>query len=483
MGNVLRCMGADRAWVSLGAALWWATCVPVACGQVSLSALQGWGTGTYYEIDRTLRVPGTSLYAEAAALNGTRSGGFNGRAYVWPESTQFRVLNALVKSDPAAYTAGLRQFSDELHAAYWNNGYRSGAGGGDRFYDDNAHVVVALVEAYRLTNDPVYLSRAVSTQSFVMQGEDLAGGGGIYFQQNNFTSKDAISTLQGARGAAMLYQATGQQSYLDDAARLLSWANSHIQQSDGLFYQGYVISTSTPSGVAIVNSAGIGISTNLELYDATGNASYLNEAKRIANRSLTRYFDATTGAIGDEGYWAYELVDAFDNLYVHTRNALWLNKVKTALEWLHNNKQDPNGHYGTFWGRNGPQVAALSSWNLNEQAAVARAYLYTSNAVLPGDVNQDGVLTTADVQAFVAGWRSDTSGLNNLARMRAGDLNIDGVTNLADFVLLRQALNQAGVVIPHGALESLGVALPEPSAGVIVVSSWAFAVVRRARRK
>jgi hypothetical protein len=44
---------------------------------------------------------------------------------------------------------------------------------------------------------------------------------------------------------------------------------------------------------------------------------------------------------------------------------------------LYNNKRDPNEHYGRFWGRNGPQVGALASWDLNDQAPVARAYLYT----------------------------------------------------------------------------------------------------------
>jgi mannose/cellobiose epimerase-like protein (N-acyl-D-glucosamine 2-epimerase family) len=133
----------------------------------------------------------------------------------------------------------------------------------------------------------------------------------------------------------------------------------------------------------LVNSAGIGISLNLALYDATGTAGYLSEAQRIAARSLTRYFDSATGRINDEGFWAFELVDGLDNLYLHDRNPLWRNKVEGALTWLHNNKRDANGHYGLYWGRNGPQVGALQSWNLNEQAAVARAYLYTSTIPEP----------------------------------------------------------------------------------------------------
>jgi hypothetical protein len=333
---------------------------------------------TYNETDRTLRVPGSALYAETASVGGSQFGGFNGRAYVWPASTQFRVLNTLAQVQPATHVPILRQFADQLHSAYWDAGYRSGAGGGDRFYDDNGHLVVALVEAYRLTNDGTYLARAKDTQSFVLQGEDAVAGGGIYFKQFEFTSKDAISTLQGARGAAMLYRETGQHSYLNDATRLLNWARTHIQRADGMFSERWNISTNSPEGFDLVNSAGIGISTNLELYDATGSTAYLTEAQRLGNRTLTRYFDATTGRINDEGFWAFELVDALDDLYLHDKNPLWLNKVNGALTWLRDNKRDANGHYGLFWGREGPQVGTLSSWHLNEQASVARAYLYTS---------------------------------------------------------------------------------------------------------
>jgi mannose/cellobiose epimerase-like protein (N-acyl-D-glucosamine 2-epimerase family) len=220
-----------------------------------------------------------------------------------------------------------------------------------------------------------------------MQGEDSVAGGGIYFKQFEFTSKNAISTLQGARGAAMLYRTTGQQSYLNDATRLLTWARSHIQRPDGMFSEGWDIATASPVGFDLINSAGNGISANLELYDATGNAAYLSEAQRMANRTLTRYFDSATGRINDEGFWAFELVDALDDLYLHDHNSLWLNKVGGAMTWLHDNKRDPNGHYGQFWGRNGAQVGALNSWNLIDQASAARAYLYTGAVPEPASTS------------------------------------------------------------------------------------------------
>lgn len=409
-GNSRRFLAACRRAVVANAALICAVSafglvLSPATAQVSPETLRSWGMETYNETDESLRVSGTQLFAETASLDGTQSGGFNGRAFVWPVSTLFRVFDTLAQIQPATYAPTLRTFSDQVHAAYWDNGYRSGAGGGDRFYDDNAHLVVALVEAFRLTGDSIYLDRARVTQQFVLQGEDTVAGGGIYFKQFDFSSKDAISTLQGARGAAMLYRATGEQPYLLDAIRLLVWSRTHIQESDGLFSQRWDIAANGPDGVALVNSAGIGISLNLELYDATGTTGYLAEAQRIAARSLNRYFDAATGRINDEGYWAFELVDALGSLYLHDGNVMWLQKINVALAWLHDNKRDPNGHYDVFWGREGPQIDALSSWHLNEQASAARAYLYTSVVALPPAPPLWLQVTSGDAQVELV-WRA-----------------------------------------------------------------------------
>jgi hypothetical protein len=333
--------------------------------------MKDWGLEVAQEIDRTLRLSTSNtpnLYAETANLNGTTSGGFNGRAFVWPASTQFRVLNLLARNDPAAYTSVLRQFSDQLRARYWDtSGYRAGAGNGtspsnvERFYDDNAHLVVALVEAYNVTRDPAYLSRALETQAFVMSGEDGRAGGGIYFKQSPADdSKNTISTLQGARGAALLYKATGDVKHLDDARRLLNWAQSHVQMGNGLFWQGYSIGGNAPTGVDIVNGAGTGISAFLAAYNATGETHYLDEARRIANASVGRFVNASNGSTGDEGYWAFELIDAYNDLAQVDDKAYWQGRVNAALVYLHDNMRDVNGRYGTFWAAAGRSRARRS---------------------------------------------------------------------------------------------------------------------------
>jgi hypothetical protein len=377
------------------------------------ATLLAWGQNVYQKINASLKVPGSSLYAETAATNGTRTGADGAFSFVWPAATQFRVLNALLRIDPATYRPIVRAFADELYNRYWTfgglGGYRSGvSAGATRFYDDNGHIVVALAEAFHLTGDPVYLTRAIQTYNYVLTGEDSVVGGGIYFSEPDHSSKDSISTLQAVRAGLMLYQLTGQTRFITDALRLYNWATTHVQQSDGLFVERYKITSPTtgqPDGFTLINSAGIGLSSNLLFYDATGNTTYLREAQRIATRSLTRYFNSSTGAINDEGFWAFELVDALDDMYLHDRNPVWLNAVKGAMTWLRNNREDPNGHYDTLWGRGGVQSTVLASWHLNEQAAVAQSYLYTAavNLVAPPFVTAAGNPITGFYQATVGG--------------------------------------------------------------------------------
>jgi uncharacterized protein YyaL (SSP411 family) len=285
------------------------------------------------------------------------------------------------------YTPILRQFSDSLQTRYWTSGaggYRSGvSSGATQFYDDNAHMAVALASAYQLTGDSTYLTRAINTYNFVLSGEDdsaASGGGGIYFNTDR-SFKDSAATLQGARAGLMLYKITGQGQYLNDAMRLYAWEKKTLQTSDGLFEEKYYVTgpqAGTISTTTLVNFTAFGISDNIQFYNATHDAAYLTEAERIANRALTRFFSGTTGAIQDEGFWAFELVNALDDLSVADQNPLYLQKTEAALQWLHDNGQDPNGHYGTLWGRAGTVTTAYSSWNLNDQAAVADSYLYTA---------------------------------------------------------------------------------------------------------
>ena len=464
----------QRAWAT---AIIAALCAGSARAQTTPQNLIDWGMDAYIKTGESLRVPGSTLFAETASLSGQQSGGAGGFAFVWPLSTQFRVQNSLSRLDSATYTPLLRQFSDEARARYWKTaggGYRSGvSSGATLFYDDNAHMAVALMEAYRITADPIYLNRAQETYDFVLSGEDLAGGGGIYFNPLDHSVKETISTLQGARAALMLYQATEQETYFTDATRLYQWARTHTQQLDGLFLERYYLTgpkAGTAGDFTLVNAAGDGISVNLEFYASTGDPAYLQEAQRIATRSLTRYFNLTTGAINDEGFWAFELVDAFDDLSRVDGNPKWLTRIVSALKWLHNNRRDPNGHYGRLWGRGGFQSSALAAWQLNDQASVTRSYLHTGLPVpepLPGDFDANGVVDAADLAQWKAGFSTTSD-----ATRSQGDADVDYDVDGADFLVWQRQIGKSTT--------SSTAAIPEPSTLLILLAGapWMFRRIR-----
>ncbi|MDX2110238.1 MAG: glycoside hydrolase family 76 protein [Verrucomicrobiota bacterium] len=343
------------------------------------SSLLTWGHEVADQIEKTLRVKNSNLYSEAVTKTGTRFGGDSSRAYIWPVSTQFRTLNSLTSINPDARSEALRAFADEVLLKYWSasGGYRSGlSANSDRFYDDNAHMVVALCEAWLITGDDAYLERAEATQQFVMSGEAPAGGG-IYFATNQKSELDAGSTLQGARAAALLYKCTGKAAYLTDARRQLDWAATHIQQDNGAYYQWYWVTgakANQADGSPLVNAISFALSARVLLYETTGDLAELTEARRLAEAAIAKYIDPDT-KIRDEGYWAYELIEGLANLYEIDPQSRWIVPARDALLWLHAHKRDPNGNYASLWGRDGDQTVALSQWTLNDMAAVARAYL------------------------------------------------------------------------------------------------------------
>ena len=72
--------------------------------------------------------------------------------------------------------------------------------------------------------------------------------------------------------------------------------------------------------------------------------------------------------------------------------------------------------------------------------------------IVDGDVNLDSLLDEQDAAAFVLGWRSITAGLSDADKIRLGDLNLDGKTNLADAFLLNRAYEAAGMSLNMSAV-------------------------------
>ncbi len=140
-------------------------------------------------------------------------------------------------------------------------------------------------------------------------------------------------------------------------------------------------------------------------------------------------------------------------------------------------------------------VLAFSDFTNPHYHAQIMAALNQSNYSKLGDVNLDGIVSgdgtgsweNDDVTAFIEGWTAQHSVFNPTAGIvswKMGDLDQNGITDIADFLILRKELGATGASLSLASLLS-PTAVPEPTGLVALVvallSGLAFARLKYAR--
>ncbi|MBN1854595.1 MAG: hypothetical protein JW829_17825 [Pirellulales bacterium] len=128
---------------------------------------------------------------------------------------------------------------------------------------------------------------------------------------------------------------------------------------------------------------------------------------------------------------------------------------------------DHGGFMSAMYG-NATTFADLSVYHDAIQAIIDAHPNYS----IIGDINLDGLVSgdgtgpveSDDLSAFIAGWRHEHP-LANIEAWKQGDLNLDGITDLYDFALLRDVYPSAGAIA--GRLNSS--AVPEPSSAILTI--------------
>lgn len=333
-----------------------------------------WGAEISTNIEKSMGLPDRGLYADKGVPGKPPE---NNPAFMWGCGVQLTALAAAARSDRTTYLPELTRFAKALRV-YWQGDH----GGGydvlpvpkplDRYYDDNAWIVLGLAETYEVTKDPLYLTWADETFDFVMTGEDNQLGGGIFWKEQEKKSKHTCINAPATVCALRLYQLTHKPDYLKIARRLYAWTNAHLQDTDGLFWDNIRLDGSVEKMKWTYNSA-LMIRANVEYYNVTHQKTFLAEAERIA-QAAEKQWVRPEGGIGDGGGFAHLLNEAFVFLYDADNDAHWLTVAERAAQYVHEKVRDPNGFYGNAWDR--PQTTARDSVGILDQAAVARAFWF-----------------------------------------------------------------------------------------------------------
>ena len=206
--------------------------------------------------------------------------------------------------------------------------------------------------------------------------DDALGGGIYFqetfsmFQPQKNTICSAVAII----AAMKLHAVTGEESYLEAARRLSAWTvDNLLDRSDNLLWDAKMISDGSINKTKWSYNAGFMIQGWLMLYDATGEKAYLNQATMTMASSETKWFNGKSGALNDPGYFAFTLIDAWYALYDLTSDKGYLAKAFLATDFIHEHLTDANGRYPEHWGT--AVSEPLAAWDLRFSTVVAYTYM------------------------------------------------------------------------------------------------------------
>ena len=156
--------------------------------------------------------------------------GKDDQVFLWGYSVLLSTFAIGAKVDPKTYKPRMERAFDGLKR-YWTTkapgAYAVSPGQNpqnpDRYYDDNAWVGLAAIEAFHATSEKKYLEIAMKVMTYLRSGEDDSLDGGIYWHENKKESKNACVNAPGAILAYQLFLITKDKSYQADGDRWFDW--------------------------------------------------------------------------------------------------------------------------------------------------------------------------------------------------------------------------------------------------------------------
>jgi hypothetical protein len=240
----------------------------------------------------------------------------------------------------------------------------------DRYYDDNAWMVLQLLESYEVLQDKQILSWARETLRYVLSGEDHRLGGGIYWRETERNGKNTCSNGPSAAACLAVYRYTKEPRLLSKAIQLYGWTKRNLQDpSDGLFWDGLSLNGTVNRTKWSYNTA-LMIRTAADLLAVTGNPEYRRDLDRMVAASRERWLGE---GIRDEGKFAHLLLDSWIFASEVAGIDLLPEQTTGAIDAVWERSRNEAGFFGKRF--DGPAPAVSKRHELIDQASASRAFL------------------------------------------------------------------------------------------------------------
>jgi rhamnogalacturonyl hydrolase YesR len=229
------------------------------------------------------------------------------------------------------FTETISHYFDTRPPAQGYASYPPVFGGGDRFYDDNQWIGIALMDNWKEVGGNWQLDKAKEIYQFMMTAYDTASGGGLYWQEGKLNTKNTCSSGPGIILALQLFNATQQQSYLDSALLLYNWVNKYLKDEDGLYFDNINTQNQSLDKRKYSYNTGTMIQSGIYLYEITKDKKYLDWAIKTANASISFFYGK--GKFIDDYWFNAVLLRAYQHLFLINKDAKYLKAFKTCVAY------------------------------------------------------------------------------------------------------------------------------------------------------
>ncbi|RFZ85072.1 glycosyl hydrolase family 76 [Mucilaginibacter terrenus] len=239
-------------------------------------------------------------YATFLSANGNyfiQSSAGNTNYNYWPQAHTMDVFtDAFLRTKNEVYKQRMKSL---LNGTKISNGNKLQ----NEYYDDMEWLALSTLRAYEATGDADYLAAATTLWTDIKTGVNSNQGGGIAWRKSQLDYKNTPANAPAIIFAARLYRLQKNQADLTLAKELYTWLKTTlVDPSSGIIWDGI---NGNHDGQISKNkftyNQGVFIGAALELYNVTGDGTYLADAVRTATATIKDLDISPGGLLKSEG--------------------------------------------------------------------------------------------------------------------------------------------------------------------------------------
>ncbi len=271
-------------------------------------------------------------------------------SYLWPLCALIQAANEMEVLEPrkqylSPVLKSIEQYYNPNPPAPGYQAYVARAGKDTRYIDDNQWIGIACMDAYNRTKKQEYLELSKVIYRFMMTGYDTISGGGLYWRENDKTSKNTCSNGPGVLVALQLYKATGEKQYLNTGLDIFNWTNKHLLSPKGIYFDALRMKNMHIDSTAYTYNVGTMLQANVLLYQITKNKAYLTDAERLTDAARTYFYKENK--LPNHYWFNAVLLRGYIELYKVDGNKKRLQFLVDDAERIWNTERDEHNLFGS----------------------------------------------------------------------------------------------------------------------------------------